>query len=212
MNFAGKAFVVVVFLMSALWMAFSVAIYTTHKNYKDMVLTDQERDGEPVGLQAKLQKARQVNQELKDEYDNLKLQLDREIEAKLSALAKLEAEYQALIEAHAKTRERLDQLEQQRRDKVDEMTDTQTELGKLRVRIKDLDDQIDQAEHEWQVAFGSSIRLTEELHHEVNVYQALASRSRILKEDLAEAQRVAQASHATGAPSGPPTRPAASGN
>ena len=60
MNFAGKAFVVAVFIMSALWMAFSVAIYTTHKNYKDMVLTDLERDGEPVGLEAKLKKARQV--------------------------------------------------------------------------------------------------------------------------------------------------------
>jgi chromosome segregation ATPase len=212
MKFAGKAFVVVVFLMSALWMAFSVAIFATHKNYKDKVLSDMEVGGEALGLKKTLEKARTDNQELEDKYTILKAELDKEVEAKLAALTKLEVEHQALRDIEDQTKARVSQLEQQSREKVEEMASLQDKLGNevdgLRVRIAKLKDQIAQARHDWQVAFEESVRLTDELHQEVNVYRALASRNKILSDDLDKAKQVAQASRPAGSP---PARPAAGG-
>ena len=55
MNLVGKIFVVLIFVMSLVFMAFSIATYATHRNWRDEVLGNQAKN--KVGLKEELQKA-----------------------------------------------------------------------------------------------------------------------------------------------------------
>ena len=68
MNLVGKILTVLIFVMSLVFMSFTVAVYSTHRNWRDEVMTPD------TGLKAKLDKSRSRNTQLQDE----KLKLEEE--------------------------------------------------------------------------------------------------------------------------------------
>jgi len=49
MNLVGKIFIIVILVMSVLFMAFAMAVYATHRNWREAVLNEQAAPGKPLG-------------------------------------------------------------------------------------------------------------------------------------------------------------------
>ena len=54
MNLVGKIFVVLILVMSVLFMAFAMAVYATHQNWRDVVVNEQATPDKPLGLAPQL--------------------------------------------------------------------------------------------------------------------------------------------------------------
>ena len=92
MNLVGKIFTVLIFVMSLVFASFAVAVYATHKNWKERVDNPKAVTGKPLGLKFQLQEREAKNQNLREERDKVKRELENEEEARRQAVAKLETE------------------------------------------------------------------------------------------------------------------------
>ena len=118
MNLLGKIFVVLIVVMSLVFMTLALAVYATHKNWKDIV------EG-PNGLQAQLDTAQTELDQTKTDYNRLESQLKGEVESAQQQVRKLEAERVALVDRNAAVQTELDQLKAERRDATAAVAATQ---------------------------------------------------------------------------------------
>jgi hypothetical protein len=92
MNLVGKIFVFLVFAMSVVFVTMSMAVFVTHRNWKDIVLNTDTSSGKTLGLTKQLTNLEDKNKALVDEKDALQRTLDIELARKRQALAALETE------------------------------------------------------------------------------------------------------------------------
>ena len=69
MNLVGKIFVVLILILSVLFMAFAMAVYATHKNWREVVLNEQASAEKPLGLAPQLRNVQARNKELNDQIE-----------------------------------------------------------------------------------------------------------------------------------------------
>ena len=105
MNLLGKSLTVFIAIAAIMLMAFSMAVYSTHRNWRD----DAEK------LSAQLSEATNRNEQLQSSYNSLESQLTAEVEAAQQEVRKLESERVQLIEQNTSIQSVLDQLRQQER-------------------------------------------------------------------------------------------------
>lgn len=184
MNLVGKIFIVLIFVMSLLWMGFSVTVYATHLNWKDLV------ENEDDGLKVQVQRAKEENQELTDQRQKLETALNAEKAGKRQAQAKLESRNAEL------ERQRTEQ-EKMLADRVTEVSRANAELkaaheqeAVLREEVMALREEIKQARKDRDDHFDQVVKRTDELHQAANLYRALDKRTVVLAEDLAKATEV----------------------
>jgi hypothetical protein len=190
MNLVGKIFIVLIFVMALLWMGFSVAVYATHQNWKDIVENTEATAGKPLGLQPQLDQQKQRNQDLKDQVDKITAQLAAEVAAKRQALTKLETEKAELERQRAQMETRLAELVKSENDAVAAVNATQKAEEALRGEVVKLRDDISKAQKERDDAFNQSVKLTDDLHQARNELAALKTRSDTVAADLAKAMEV----------------------
>ena len=89
MTTLGKVFTVLIFIMSILFMGFSVVVFATHRNWKMLVDNTDTAKG-PLGLKQQLQAQAETNKGLRAELDSLTNRLAVEMAARRSALSALE--------------------------------------------------------------------------------------------------------------------------
>jgi len=92
MTLVGKIMTFLIFLLSVVFMSFSVMVYSTHRNWRDMVERPKDvaaKTGQPLGLKIQLAEATTREQELRAERDRLQKRLDFERAARKNALAHL---------------------------------------------------------------------------------------------------------------------------
>ena len=85
MTLLGKICIVLILIMSIVFMSFSIMVYATHRNWRDLVISQM-----PKGLQVQLQDLETENDELDNQLEELKFKLASEQAARRQALAKLE--------------------------------------------------------------------------------------------------------------------------
>ena len=203
MNLVGKIFIVLIFVMSICWMITSVAVYSTHQNWKDLVENPDASSGKPLGLKPQLQQAQERNQELKDQKTNLEEELALAKAAKRQALNKLEqentrvqGELDLLREEHASLVEDANQaLADMRATRVEEAALLLEIAGGVApdgTQVVGLRNQNRAAQAERDKYFADSVKLTEQLHQARNLYQTLRTRSDELGLELADAKVVLQ--------------------
>src|SRR5215212_9494584 len=108
MNLVGKIFVALIFIMSLVFAAFSIAVYSTHTNWRqEIVRTPAEVRGNQLpGYKYQLEQARAANVRLQDERNKFELRMIAERDAKIQALGKMEAEVNNLrTENETKTKQ-----------------------------------------------------------------------------------------------------------
>lgn len=192
MTLIGKIFTVLIFVMSILFMGLVMAVYATHKNWRDVVMNpdDQVTAEKPLGLVFQLDAIKLRSQQLRDDLDRLSNELIAEKKDKADKLAQLENENDTLTDQRKRQDEQLARLKQDLREAVAAMDKTQQTLAGLRGEVDTLRAEIRQAQKDRDGQFAEVVRLTDELHQAVNEKNSLEKRNTQLAADYADALEV----------------------
>jgi chemotaxis protein histidine kinase CheA len=201
MNLVGKIFIVLILVMALLWMGFSVAVYATHRNWKEVVENPEATAGKPLGLKLQVDRQKERNEELKAQVTKLTNELAAEKAAKRQSLQKLETEKADLERQRDQREARLTALVKSETDALAELKATQAKEAALRLEIAGgpapdgtqvvgLREEIRQARAERDQAVDAAAKQTEQLHQARNEVQALRERLATLTQDLADAKTV----------------------
>ena len=131
MTLLGKVFTVLIFIMSILFMGFSVVVFATHRNWKLLVDNPTASEGAPLGLKQQLQAQVETNKGLRAELDSLKNQLAVEMAARRSALSATETKL-------AEAQQRLSAKEAELAGLQSAQTEATAALNLAETRLKEL--------------------------------------------------------------------------
>ncbi len=198
MNLVGKILTVFILVMSLVFMSFAVAVYATHQNWRDVVMRPKQEagPGKPPGLTHQLQDERTKNDDLQAAKNALEARLTAERDAAVQALAKLGSEFDQLKLQHDQLRKDFDAIDQERREALAQMKNTEARLAALRVEIEGDQNTLGlrqeklQAQKQREQYFNEVLRLTDEKHNLVNQLKSFRDRQRVLQQDLDKAVAV----------------------
>jgi chromosome segregation ATPase len=154
MNWLGKVFVVLIFIMSLMFMTLSMAVYATHKNWK--TVSD--------NLQTKLQTAQADNAKLKTAHNTRVEELTAEKNAAVQQLSKLATERESLADRNVQIQAELDGLRQTQREQVAAVASTQALNQGLTTEVQGLRTQVRTEQQARDSAVAATLDATEELH------------------------------------------------
>ena len=177
MNWLGKIFVVLILIMSLVFMGLSMAVYATHKNWREVI------EG-PNGLRSQLDQARQLNEQLKSEHNRRVEELTREKEAAEQQLAKLETERGALADRNVQIQTELDKLTQERGQHISAVASTQALNEGLSNEATGLRQQIRSEQQARDAAFARTLEATEAVHQLTGQYENARERSEQLTKQV----------------------------
>jgi multidrug efflux pump subunit AcrA (membrane-fusion protein) len=164
MTLVGKIFTVLIFVMSIVFMSFSVMVFATHKNWKTHA---DNADPAKPGLKQQLEKLRQTETDLKARQAELNAELAEEQAARRQALATLETqragaeaklnalqgEYDTLNASHSAATQvaqdaqtRLKAIESENTVLRTQLRAVQADLDAKFLAVVDLTDKLNQAE------------------------------------------------------------------
>lgn len=158
MNLVGKIFTVLILVMSLVFMSFAVAVYATHKNWREAVMLSREdatSAGKTAGLKYQLEDARNTINELRGRLDKAESDLKQEKDAHINNLAKLKQEKLNVERDNVALKQANDELEKANSQKTQALATTEErnkqllgESTELRATIrkveKDFDEKADQ--------------------------------------------------------------------
>jgi hypothetical protein len=183
MNLVGKIFVVLIVFMSLVFMSFALAVYATHKNWREEVLG-------PKGLSRQLADVQALNKDLNEQLTKKIGELNAEKAEAKQALAKLENELSVLKEEYATRKKNQDDLEKAARESVAAMNATQTNATDYRKSLDGLRAEIAAAQKERDDHFNRVVKLTEDLNQAEIDRKQLRERSLDLAKDVARADEL----------------------
>lgn len=174
MNLLGKIFVVLITVLSLVFMTLALAVYATHKNWKE----------EADRLNSQLSNANAQLQLKVEEFNRLESQARAEKESATQQLAKLNSEREGLSERNAVIQAELDQLRSERRDATAAVAATQDNNRRLAEEVTGLRQDIRTNEQARDQAFATTLKATEELHQTKGVLDNTVERNRQLTEQV----------------------------
>jgi signal transduction histidine kinase len=186
MNWLGKVFVVLILIMSLLFLGLTLAVYATHKNWKEVV------DG-PNGLKSQLANAETENQQLKAQHMRRVEALEAEKSASEQQVVKLETERVSLADRNVAIQTELDQQKQDQRQHIAAVAATQENNQKLTTEVISLRDQIRKAEQDRDTLFGKTLEATEKLHQLNGQYESAVERLRQLTQQVSGMTHIIEA-------------------
>ena len=175
MNLLGKVFVVLILVLSIVFMTLAMAMYATHKNWREIAQT----------RQTEVQQAQAEYDQLKTQYNRRENELTSELEASSQQVRKLEAERVALNERNAGIQSELDQLKQERRDATAAVAATQQNNERLADEVTGLRTDIRTNQQLRDQAFATALKATEELHQSKGELDSAVERTRQLTSQVA---------------------------
>jgi len=190
MNLVGKIFIVLILVMSLVFASFAVAVYATHKNWKNVVDNPDPKPGEDMGLAQQLDQKEQRLEELKDQKLNLEEELAAQKSLRIDAVKRLENEKDRLVEELARYKQEYEELVKAERAAVAAMNQTQQTLARLREELGERRTEVTEAQQDRDAHFKEVVRLTDQLHQQVNELKRLRERQMELARDLAQAEAV----------------------
>jgi len=194
MNIIGKIFVFAVFVMSLLFMAFAVALYSTHTNWRDEVLrtADQARPGQTVGYKVRLAEAQKQREQLTAEISRLTAEVSASEAARDQVVAKIQTALEEKNKDLESLRKEKEARELEREKAQAELVKTRLELetatkvvADLRTEIRDMQATVD--EHVDRAA-----KLAGELHEKESFLAIANERKAQLEKQVANARLLLQ--------------------
>jgi chromosome segregation ATPase len=173
MNWLGKVFVVLILIMSVVFMALSMAVYATHKNWK--LVAD--------SLQTKLQESQQDTERLKAALNVRVEELSAEIDAAKQDVSKLETERVSLAQRNDQIQKELDQKNQVQAEHVASVAATQAINQRLTAEVGNLRNDIRTEQQARDAAVADTLSATEQLHQISGEYErARATNAQLIKD------------------------------
>ncbi len=184
MNLVGKILTVLIMVFSVLFMAFALAVYAAHLNWRNKVMDPQN------GLQAQLNKEKQSVQNLNGEVDTLKLDLDREKKDLSARVKSLEDEKGRLQNERVKLEKDLAVLVEDLRKANGAVTAASVNVAGLADQVKQLRDNVRAAEKKQNEDFTKMTKMTDQMHQLANELTALKGTNQTLVADLQKYRKV----------------------
>jgi len=166
MTLVGKIFTVLIFVMSIVFMSFSVMVFATHKNWKDYATNTDTAGGKKLGLERQLADLQQLKrdadaqiQKLRDEYKyetaaraqaiaaltTRMVRAEAELDAKQADLLTLQTTHTQVAEAAELAQTRLDALEKEIAGIRADLRTTEKDLDGKVLEVVKLTDDLNQA-------------------------------------------------------------------
>ena len=190
MTLVGKILIVVILVMSLIFMTFSLMLYATHKNWRDLVKNPTPSAGKPKGLELQLRDAEEDLRRRQEEMDSLRYSLSMERAARTSALANLESLSNQRQTELDDLRKQRDDLRAQQGDAIRAMELAQENLKRLKTSVEQLSQAIVTSQQDRDDQFAQVLQLTDKLNQSSGVLETLEERNRELAEAIAKTNRV----------------------
>jgi len=189
MNLLGKSFVVAIFAAAVVFMAFSISLFMSQRNFRDIVTLEPDKvtPNNELGLKHRLTNAKAENEKLKKDKTDLETQLAVEKAAQQQSLCKLQTEFDLLKKERKGLEEFRAALEKKKRDLVDAMDATQKNTTNFRGQLEKVQGDVAQAQKDRDDNLKDVVRKTDELNQAVNEKELLRKRMAELAKDLAKA-------------------------
>src|SRR5688572_24260136 len=178
MNLTGKILTMLILIMSVLFMAFSVMVFATHRNWKDFADNATPSSGKPLGLKQQLEQLNAKKKEADDLVQKLKTDLAQEQAARKQALAALNVRTAAAETAANLKQKELDDLSAQHTTVAATAKTAQERLEKLEKAAQDLREVLRTAQQERDKAFLAVVDLTDKLNQIESLRQILEERNK----------------------------------
>lgn len=175
MNLLGKIFIVLILVMSIIFMTLAMAMYATHKNWREVA----------ENLQSQVRQSRSDYDQLKTQYERRENELTSELEASVQQVRKLETERVSQDDRIKVIQDELDLLRAERSEATAAVAATQQNNAVLAKDVADLRQDIRTNQQLRDQAFATTLTATEDLHQTKGQLQTAEQRERQLTQQVA---------------------------
>ena len=186
MTLVGKILVVLILIMSLVFMSFTVMVYSTHRNWKDLV--ENPQTGLKAQLTAKQNELRQKEQQRQEALD----QLAHEKAARTKAISVLEVRKLEMEEQLAKKEDELRTLQIDSRNAIKTLDTAQSEMARLKDEVEQLRLEIKKTRQDRNVQVAEVRTLTDKLNQGEGQLKRLKERNEQLVSELSRASLVVE--------------------
>ncbi len=180
MNLVGKILTGIICFFCVILMAFVLAVYAAHTNWKNKA----------TALQEDLQKVKTEVAELKTSKDKLTTDFSAERKALSESIASLNSELKVAEDDRKTLKVQKDDLEKKRTENEAAMLLTQKNCEALHAEVVEARKRIKDIEVDMDAKFKAMVKATDELNQKKNEYDALRARTTTLAQDLVAAKAV----------------------
>jgi septal ring factor EnvC (AmiA/AmiB activator) len=180
MTLMGKIFTMLIFVMSVVFMAFSIMVFATHRNWRDTA----------AKLQTELNAAQTAKKDAEDQIAKLKTQLDQEQVARVHALAALTVRAVNAETQLAAKQQELDALSAQHTTAAQAAKTAQERLATLEGENQKLRDDLRAAQVDSSQNLVRVVQLTDKLNQLESVRQNLEERNKEATQQIAQMKTV----------------------
>ncbi|PHY02224.1 MAG: hypothetical protein CK530_07225 [Planctomycetaceae bacterium] len=190
MSIIGKIFVFAVFVMSLVFMAFSVAIYSSHTNYKADIerSSDEVTSEKPLGWKAKLEEEIKTRETLTQEIERLIKDAAASEASRDQIVAKLQS---ALIEKNGELvglREEKIEWDKKQQQAINEVEKAREELTLATTAVQKLREEVKQQQTQVDEQVDRVAKLAAELHEKESFLVIANERKAQLEKQVANAR------------------------
>lgn len=175
MNFLGKAFTVIILVMSIVFMAFSIMVFATHRNWKTKA----------TALETSLQSQQAKNDALEKEKTRTLEALAREQAARKTHVAVLATAAEVAKVDLAAVTDQNGQLRQTLERTAAAHDDTVKDYNRLTAEVKEVRDELTRARLDRDTQYSSAVKATDDVNALRTQYDVLALRHEQLSRDAA---------------------------
>jgi cell division protein FtsB len=188
MNRWGKIFVGAILVMSIMFMSFSIAVYSTHRDWKVIInrpATD-AKPGEPPGLKVQLAELTKKRDDLKKQYDSLQDAVKTEDVDYRARVAKMERESAELKKIYDDLVKEFNGLKEGERTSVEGAQNAQESLDLKLKEIEQLTAEIKKTHDDRDATFAESVDLTDQVHEKEAELSRATSSTEMLNRQVKE--------------------------
>lgn len=188
MNRWGKIFVGAILVMSIMFMSFSIAVYSTHRDWKVIInrpVADAKPD-EPPGLKVQLAELTKKRDDLKKQYESLQNAVKTEDTDYRARIAKMERESADLKKTYDDLVKEFNSLKEGERTAVEGAQNAQEALD---VKLKEIDQlkaEIKETHDDRDATFAESVALTDQVHEKEAELTRVRSSTEMLNRQVKE--------------------------
>jgi hypothetical protein len=193
MTLVGKIFTVLILVMSIMFMAFSVMVFATHKNWKELADNASTAGGKKPGLKQQLAALNTALTDAKALEQRLRNELAQEQASRKAALAALQVRATKAEADLQIVQGKYDALFTQNAQTVKANETAQTRLLALEAETKTLRDTLRTTQKDLDEKFQKVVKLTDDLNQANSLQQILEERNREAVNQIARMKNVMNA-------------------
>ncbi|MDR2115254.1 MAG: hypothetical protein LBP87_02620 [Planctomycetaceae bacterium] len=154
MNLIGKMFIVLIFIMSIMFMGFSVVIYATHTDWKKR----------SEDLSALLKESETQKKQLSDARDDMVREFNEELSKRRAVIANLETKVEEISKENKQYKEELVQLNDVKEQGIASVKLSHESMQSLRAEVDGLRKDLRKAQEDWAKLNTELVAKTDEAH------------------------------------------------